>query len=139
MRAAAPASSTHLDSLRLLGLVLSCRGKFAQARVHLDDASAMARAHHGADSVEVGLSRLALTRSIGSSQTAPAEVIEQAVAVGEIFAKRLGPDHYRVAGEMEMRRSFSWVAVARRCLSPSDWWRDDGGPMARSAFRAPMP
>lgn len=101
--AAAPASSAHLDSLRLLGLVLSYRGDLTEARAPLEEALAMARAYHGADSVEVALSRLALARSIGSSREAPAAVLEHAIAAGEIFARQLGAEHYRVADALEMR------------------------------------
>lgn len=101
--AQAPGSPAHLDSLRLLGLVLSYRGEVHEADVALGEAHTLAEQEHGADSVELALTRLALARHGGASGDRPTEVLAHAIAAGETFASRLGPDHFRVADALEMR------------------------------------
>lgn len=99
----APGSPAHLDSLRLLGLVQSYRGELAEADAVLEQAYTLAQQAHGADSVEMALTRLALARHGGAAGDRPAKVLAHAIAAGETFASRLGPDHFRVADALEMR------------------------------------
>ncbi len=96
-------SSAHLDSLRLLGLIQSYRGEVSEADTALEQALVLAVQEHGADSVELALSQLALARHGGAAGDRPAAVLAHAMAAGEIFARRLGAEHFRVADALEMR------------------------------------
>ncbi len=99
----APGSSAHLASLRLLGLVLSLSGDEKQAEPPLREALALANQHHGEASVEAALAQLAFARHCGAWGGRASEVLKHATAAGEIFARELGADHFRVADALEIR------------------------------------
>ena len=102
----APASGLEVESLRLLGMILSYQGKFQEAQSLLERALDLAEHLDGAESVDAGKAHLDLSHHLFNAGASSERVARHAATAGKIFAQALGRDHYLYADALE----FSTIA-----------------------------